>query len=459
MALETRAPEERRLARICSAERCWGAESKSSAICTRWAVGRMPSVVSLRAQSSEVPFILQHYSRVAVTRTLARRAFRHALAIPTLYFSQFWPLCRWVFGTASAQSPRPVIDRVSAGIAEMFRFGGRGRGGCRGRGAPAFVCANRGRPGALEKAVRWVNAGRAKRADREQPFGYFCAGRGTAGDAEESAKTVGASGDKHAGAEEPAEPARAGGGKRSDPEDPPRLVGPGVGEGRELILGERCGGLATRDRGADPFRASNPVGGRQLRKAPAVAPGRASAGCKPRARRQPRRPRSGFTLIELVIAIAVASVLAALAAPSFGGLRRAAGVSAATSELLSALHFARSRAALEGLPVTLCLSKDESTCARSTSAGASGWLVFVQPDATVSSVAKVSAPVLRSYRVPNDVSVHGSRAAVTFWPATRASTTSTFDVCDMTGKARGRAVVVSQTGRPRVAAEEASCAP
>lgn len=166
----------------------------------------------------------------------------------------------------------------------------------------------------------------------------------------------------------------------------------------------------------------------------------------------------GFTLIELVIAIAVAAVLAALAAPSFGGLRRAAGVSAATSELLSSLHFARSRAVLEGLPVTLCLSKDESTCARSASSGAIGWLVFAQPDATVSSAANVASPVLRSYRLPSDVSVYGSRAAVTFWPATRASTTSTFDVCDMSRKARGRAVVVSQTGRPRVAAEEASCA-
>jgi type IV fimbrial biogenesis protein FimT len=160
----------------------------------------------------------------------------------------------------------------------------------------------------------------------------------------------------------------------------------------------------------------------------------------------------------LLVAVSIAAILAALAAPSFGSFRRAAGVGTATSELLSALHFARSTAVLRGLPVTLCLSRDERTCVGSPVANVTGWLVFAQPDASVSAVPAVVAPVLRSFRLPADVSVHGSRAAVTFWPATRASTTSTFDVCDVGGRTRGRAVVVSQTGRPRVAPEEAACA-
>jgi type IV fimbrial biogenesis protein FimT len=166
----------------------------------------------------------------------------------------------------------------------------------------------------------------------------------------------------------------------------------------------------------------------------------------------------GVTLLELLVALSIAAILVALAAPSFGSFRRAAGVGTTTSELLSALHFARSTAALEGLPVTLCLSRDEGSCVDSASAAGTGWLVFAQPDASVASSATVSSPILRSFQLPGDISVHGSRAAVTFWPATRASTTSTFDVCDVSGRTRGRAVVVSQTGRPRVVPEEASCA-
>jgi type IV fimbrial biogenesis protein FimT len=174
---------------------------------------------------------------------------------------------------------------------------------------------------------------------------------------------------------------------------------------------------------------------------------------------RPRFATRGMTLIELLSVLAIVAILASLAAPSFASLRRAVGVSTAASELLGALHFARSAAILNGLPVTLCLSADDFTCVSSAAAAAKGWLVFLEPDAKVSASSRVVPPVLRSFHVAGDVVVHGSRAAVTFWPTTRASTTSTFDVCDAKRGAPGRAVIVSQLGRPRVAVEEASCAP
>jgi type IV fimbrial biogenesis protein FimT len=157
--------------------------------------------------------------------------------------------------------------------------------------------------------------------------------------------------------------------------------------------------------------------------------------------------------------IAIAAILACLAVPSFGNFRRTASVATRASELLGALHFARSVAILEGLPATLCLSEDEVSCAGPTSTAASGWLVFLEPNAKVAPSTQVVPPVLRRFRVGDDVILRGSRAAVTFWPTTRASTTSTFDVCDAYVATGGRAVVVSQAGRPRIATEEASCAP
>ena len=172
----------------------------------------------------------------------------------------------------------------------------------------------------------------------------------------------------------------------------------------------------------------------------------------------PRHAR-GVTLVELLAVVAVVAILATLAAPTFGSLRRSAGVGAAATELLAALHFARSAAALDGQPVTLCLSADGQTCVASNTDAASGWLVFAQPGAGISGSTSVVPPVLRQFRAPDSVVVRGTRAAVTFWPAARASLTSTFDVCDARREVAGRAVVLSQTGRPRVAVEEASCAP
>jgi len=167
----------------------------------------------------------------------------------------------------------------------------------------------------------------------------------------------------------------------------------------------------------------------------------------------------GVTLLEMLVVVAIAATLVALAAPSFASFRRAAGVSAAANELLGALYFARSAAILGGTPVTLCLSADAATCVSSDApAAAIGWLVFTKPDAKAPASSVDGQPILRSFRLPPDVSVHASRAAVTFWPVSRAGSTSTFDVCDVNRAVRGRAVVVSQTGRPRVAVEEATCA-
>lgn len=168
----------------------------------------------------------------------------------------------------------------------------------------------------------------------------------------------------------------------------------------------------------------------------------------------------GVTLLELLVVVTIVAILATLASPSFGSLRRTAGVGTAATELLAALHFARSAAALDGRPVTLCLSADGQACVASSSDPANGWLVFAQPGAgVVSASTSVVPPILRQFHVTDGVVVRGSRAAVTFWPAARMSLTSTFDLCDARREVAGRAVVVSQTGRPRVAVEEASCGP
>jgi type IV fimbrial biogenesis protein FimT len=166
----------------------------------------------------------------------------------------------------------------------------------------------------------------------------------------------------------------------------------------------------------------------------------------------------GVTAVELAVALAIAALLATLAVPGFASLRRSADVSSAANELVWALHLARSSARLRGQAVTVCLSRDDKNCIATPDAVAAGWLVFHPTGQAVGTQLIAAGPPLHSFHLPPEITVTASRPAVTFWPVSRAGSTSTFELCDVENRTPGRAIVVSQTGRPRVAAEAAECA-
>ena len=158
----------------------------------------------------------------------------------------------------------------------------------------------------------------------------------------------------------------------------------------------------------------------------------------------------GSTLWELATVLAVAAVLAALAVPDFARLRASAGVASGADQLLGALHFARSRAILVGVPTVVCLSPDGVRCVGRGAARASAWIVFENTRAEFTPVRDPAEPILRSYRLEHPIEVRASRGAVTFWPTPRAGMTSTFEFCSTAARVAPRAVIVSQTGRPRL---------
>lgn len=158
----------------------------------------------------------------------------------------------------------------------------------------------------------------------------------------------------------------------------------------------------------------------------------------------------GHTLWELVTVIAVVAVLAALALPDFAKLRARTGVTAGADKLLGALHFARSRAILGGVPTVVCLSSDGEHCVGRGVAAARGWIVFENTRAEFTPVRDPGEPLLRWHRIEAPTRLRATRSAVTYWPTARAGMTSTFEFCSMVGGVPPRAVIVSQTGRPRL---------
>jgi type IV fimbrial biogenesis protein FimT len=163
----------------------------------------------------------------------------------------------------------------------------------------------------------------------------------------------------------------------------------------------------------------------------------------------PRLVWRGFSAVELLAATAVLAVLASFAVPTYVRVGRSMSLSAAANEMLWALHLARSTALLRAQPVAVCLTADGEHCLVSGARQASGWLVFVDRE-------DGEGEVLRRLSLAPGLSVRATRLTVTYWPTAMAGTTGTFTFCAAGGA--GRAVVISQTGRPRVENEGAACA-
>lgn len=103
------------------------------------------------------------------------------------------------------------------------------------------------------------------------------------------------------------------------------------------------------------------------------------------------RVKNGFTLIELIIAIALLAIFVGLAVPSFFTAIQNNRITGQANELLTAFQLARSEALKRNRSVVVCASDDGEECQGSW---ASGWLVAEDNAGAGSSSADI-AQVLR----------------------------------------------------------------
>jgi len=103
-----------------------------------------------------------------------------------------------------------------------------------------------------------------------------------------------------------------------------------------------------------------------------------------------RSSQNGFTLMELMVGIAVVAILAGLAAPNFRVFINNNRVTAAQNDLVAALNLARSESVRRSTTVSVCSSTDGASCATKND-WPSGWIVFLDPGAagTVAASANV----------------------------------------------------------------------
>lgn len=158
----------------------------------------------------------------------------------------------------------------------------------------------------------------------------------------------------------------------------------------------------------------------------------------------------GFTLYELLITITLVALLSSLAVPSFSGTMARQRQRVEIDALFHAFHLARKESVMRRKVVSLCPSLDLQTCSPSRD-WSTGWLMFENKDRDSPPRIDPGEPILARHEVLEQVRIDANRKGFTLRATFLRATNGTFVVCDTKNRIQAKALVVSYTGRPRVA--------
>jgi len=170
-----------------------------------------------------------------------------------------------------------------------------------------------------------------------------------------------------------------------------------------------------------------------------------------RARSRIQLPLShGFTLVELIILLAIVSILFRFGIPAFQDIKMNSHMTSQINTMVTSFNLARSEAVKRHHTVVLC-PNDEGSCARQPH-WHNGWLMFVDKD--LNREIDDGEEIIFVEAAKQDLEITSSRyrRRVVFRNlGSSAGSNASFIFCDQRGAEKARAIILSNTGRARVA--------
>jgi type IV fimbrial biogenesis protein FimT len=171
--------------------------------------------------------------------------------------------------------------------------------------------------------------------------------------------------------------------------------------------------------------------------------------------------RSGFTLVELLITVAVVAIVLALAAPTLREVILNNQRSTQLNGIMSSLNVARAAAVQRGVNAIVCITDGAAPpdCDTGATAWEDGWIIFADANGNA-AYDNASEDLIQVHgALADDTTLRGDSAEVTraitfdargFCASCAGDADGVLQLCDARAEAEARGISVSRTGRTQV---------
>ena len=163
------------------------------------------------------------------------------------------------------------------------------------------------------------------------------------------------------------------------------------------------------------------------------------------------KQQQGFSLLELLVSLAIFSILMSIMMPAMSSMIAQNKVTATLNSFVSKFHVARSNAISSGIHTIVCPSRDQSSCDNSFD-WSDGLIVFA--DRNNDRQRDEDEPLIHVWSTNEDdiqiLSSTGRRKTIYHADGRTPGTNLTLRFCPQSESADARAIVISNNGRLRL---------